>query len=320
MRSIYNQQGKRIRQEVENGLAVNSEYDNKGRETAYIYSDIGRFEKATMPPDAKQWKDCRPVRHTATHTTRLIKSFVRIITADIRCGLNVTRAGAIMKRIRENGFWIEAARDAAGRIVRLTNSSGQSRQYFYDARGALIEFVGADGVIRQFQYDRRGKLINATVAVQNKSLEKLSGQRASFSLNNSWVMKKVNFFASPTTATKAKAATEGDGWQSDTPQGDGIEIEPIIEIGLGGEGCQVCVQRERNNCQSIYESTLANNTLALGGGTVACIGIAVGTVGIGGLVCQAVVSGSVIIANTAAANARDNCLANVDSRCTIPCN
>lgn len=173
-----------------------------------------------------------------------------------------------------------------------------------------------DGVIQQFQYDQRGKLLNVTSARQNTSPKNLSGQRVSFSLNNSWAMKKVDFFASPTTVTKTKAAVVLD-WTTNAGENG---IMPNLETGLRGEGCQVCVQRERNNCQSTYESTLANNTLALGGGTVACIGIAVGTVGIGGLVCQAVVSGSVIIANTAAANARDNCLANVDSRCTIPCN
>ncbi len=90
--------------------------------------------------------------------------------------------------------------------------------------------------------------------------------------------------------------------------------------GGGGETCYQCHQRETRTCQSTYQSSLGNNTMALGGGTGACILAGAAGFIVGGLLCQVVVSGGVAIANNSAANVRDNCLANVASLCQSACN
>lgn len=344
-KSTFNNRGQEIHLQIENGVAVDFEYDGKGHQTAYVYSDIGRFEKTF---DAAGRKTSEKMPSGLVHNYEYNAGNQLVRQTDNRgrsARVERDASGNITKIINSDTDSIQIFRDEAGRIVQLTNSRGQSRRYVYNSRGSLIRFIGADGRDLRFQYSERGEMqsiVNAEtdgLIYQRKGRGNLAKLQQSTSRKNIWRIQKINYISSFTNAAVEQSCAFGDAfdmgaglWAADNwfNWGDSVFavdlsgsscLDPFGSMGGGGgESCSYCKTRERNNCQTEYRTTLSNNTLALGAGTITCIGLAAATLLIGGVLCQVVASGTVVIANENAANVRDNCLANVASKCESKCN
>jgi YD repeat-containing protein len=157
-----NARGQAIRLTGKNGRTVLFEYDASGNETAFTYSDAGRFE-SEFDAAGRRVAERLPSGATIRSEYDARGKLARQSDSGGR-SINITRdaSGAVTELASGSGRWVRATRDGAGRIVTLTNSSGKSRRFAYDARGALTDYVDARGRSRKMRYDRRGRLQSVT--------------------------------------------------------------------------------------------------------------------------------------------------------------
>lgn len=344
VRTIFNRRGKMVHQEVENGLSMNFEYDNKGHETAFVYSDIGRFEKAF---DAAGRKIAEKLPSGLTYNYDYDANNKVIRKSDNRgkgFRTEYDASGALMKLVREEGSWSQIIRDPVGRIVEMRNSRGKSRRYSYNAHGALTEYIGADGRHFQFQYDARGTLQNV-IKAQNASLiyrrdqpENLFGiQKAN--RNGILQIQNINYIASfagskvdlsSANSTDDFCLFGNDGYTFDDPSStmdvnyyvpsqDPFSICNDPFAGMGGfegggfggqETCEQCRTRREGICMSGVGRDIGYGTL-VGVSLIACLAA-------GGLAIACVIVGGIVIALGTAIYAYNNyriCMDEIIEKC-----
>lgn len=224
VKSIFNRRGQEVRLQVENGLELDFEYDEKGRQTAYVYSDIGRFEK-TFDAAGRKTSEKMPSGFTRGYEYDANNQLVGQSNNRGRSGrVERDASGNITKIINSKDEWIQLSRDEAGRIAQVTNSRGQSRRYIYNSRSALTRFIGADGRDLQFQYNERGEMqsvVNAQTArliyQRNRSGSLAKIQRQDAGQKNFWQIQKINFTSAFANSTIDESCAFGDAFYS----GDG---------------------------------------------------------------------------------------------------
>ncbi|MGI8556366.1 MAG: DUF6531 domain-containing protein [Pyrinomonadaceae bacterium] len=345
VRTNFNRDGKIVHQEVENGLSMNFEYDNKGRETAFVYSDIGRFEKAF---DAAGRKIAEKLPSGLTYNYEYNANNKVTRKSDNRGNgfrTEYDASGALTKLVRDNGAWSQIIRDPAGRIVEMRNSRGKSRRYSYNAHGALTEYIGADGRHFQFQYDARGTLQNV-IQAQNAGLIYRRDQPENlFSIqkaggNNIWQMQNISYPASvagskfdlsSANSIDSNCLFGGDGFSFEDPYSTdltfGIDLQSLdpfnscndpfggmggFEVGgFGGQvTCEQCRQKNLDACN--YDAMAKVAELGIIG-----IGIIIGCAWttVGELVCFGVVIVLAVLGGIQIYYTREACIARIDNNC-----
>ncbi|MGI8470575.1 MAG: hypothetical protein ACR2N3_19220, partial [Pyrinomonadaceae bacterium] len=315
VRTNFNRNGKIAHQEVENGLSMNFEYDNKGHETAFVYSDIGRFEKAY---DAAGRKIAEKLPSGLTYNYEYDANNKVTRKSDNRGNgfrTEYDASGALTKLVKNDGSWSQIIRDQAGRIVEMRNSRGKSRRYSYNARGALTEYIGADGRHFQFQYDARGTLQNA-IKAQNASLIYQRDQPKDFfgiqkiNQNSLLQIQNVNYITSfadsKVDSSSINSADDpclfgNDGYSFADPSNT-MDVNYYVpsqdpfsscndpfagmwdfgDLGLGGEQetCEQCRARQRRICDNNYSGCNWDRTLGRAAGGLVVgggAGAAIGT-------------------------------------------
>ncbi len=117
VKSIFNRRGQEVRLQVENGLGLDFEYDEKGRQTAYVYSDIGRFEK-TFDAAGRKTSEKMPSGFTRGYEYDANNQLVGQSNNRGRSGrVERDASGNITKIINSKDEWIQLSRDEAGRIA-----------------------------------------------------------------------------------------------------------------------------------------------------------------------------------------------------------
>ena len=245
VKSTFNRRGQEIHLQIENGTAVDFEYDGKGRQAAEVYSDKGRFEK-TFDAAGRITSKTMPSGFTRNYEYDAGNQLIRQSDNRGRAArVERDASGNLTKIFSSNADWLQISRDEAGRIVQLTNSRGQSRRYVYNSLGALTRFVGADGRDLQFQYNERGEMqsiINAESAklvYERNQSGNLAKIQQKIGQKNFWQFQKINY----TTASTNSAMSEycafgdafymgGDGWMDSW----GADSMFAIDAG-GGGGC-----------------------------------------------------------------------------------
>ena len=148
------------------------EYDARGNQTAFTYSDVGRFETerdaagrsiAEHLPSGLSWFNEYDARG---FLLRQRDTRGRAVT------IERDASGAPIAFIRADGRRMRAVRDAAGRVIEETRFDGSVRRFVYDARGALTEFINERGERRSFEYDRRGCLRSITDTRGRRTVER----------------------------------------------------------------------------------------------------------------------------------------------------
>lgn len=345
VRSTFNRRGQEVRLEVENGLVLDFEYDNKGRKNVYDYSDTGRYEKTF---DAAGRKKSEKLPDGFIHNYEYDANNRLVRQSNNRGGsARVERdASGNLTKITNQNTEVQILRDEAGRIVQLTNSRGQSRRYAYNSRGALTRFIGADGRDLRFQYNERGE-VQSVLNVQNANFIYQRNQSINFakiqqsaSQKDFWQIQKISY-ANTLTNSMGEACAFGDafesgedGWMDSWGSGGGGIIgmseqtdesgesgcyDPFSNMGSGGggpENCQQCLARERKNCNDAYDSNLL---LALGGSLLVGAGCTAITFGVGIAACGALVVGGNVAINEAHKTTLANCRENVASKCETKC-
>lgn len=274
-------------------LALDSEYDEKGRQTAYVYSDIGCFEKTF---DAAGRKTSEKMPSGFAHSFEYDANNQLVGQSDNRgrSGSVERDASGNITKIVNQSTEVQVFRDEAGRIVQIKNSRGQSRRYAYNSRGALTEYIGADGRDLQFQYNERGELQgvidaqNATLIYRRNQLGNLvRTQQQIASWKNFWQMQKFTYASAFTNAAVGDSCAFGDvfdsgagsGWMDSwggsgsifAEQASGVDsscYDPFANMFGGGGGfdssfgsqetCQQCQTRQRRIADSDYNSCLWN--------------------------------------------------------------
>lgn len=218
VRSTFNRRGQEVRLEVENGLVLDFEYDNKGRETAYVYSDTGRFEK-TFDAAGRKKSEKMPSGFTHNYEYDANNQLVHQSDNRGRSGRVERDASGNLTKIINQNTEVQIFRDEAGRIVQLTNSRGQSRRYAYNSRGALTRFIGADGRDLRFQYNERGEM-QSVVNAQNANFIYQRNQPFNFakiqqntSPKNFWQIQKISY-ANTSKNSMGDACAFGDAFES----------------------------------------------------------------------------------------------------------
>lgn len=218
VKSTYNSRGQEIHLQVENGLRLDFEYDEKGRKTADVHSDIGRFEK-TFDAAGRKISEKSP--------SGLIQGYEynadnRLLRQSNNRGLSARgerdASGNLTKIVNSDTDWVQISRDEAGRIVQLTNANGQSRRYAYNSRGSLTRFIGSDGRDLQFQYNERGEMQSA-VNAQNARLIYKRNQRDNFakiqlitSQKNFWQIQTLSYGGAFTKSKMSDCGFFDDGF------------------------------------------------------------------------------------------------------------
>ncbi len=134
------------------------EYDARGNETAFVYSDVGRFEKSY---DAAGRAVTERLPSGLTYRNEYDARGWLAKRSDTRGrSLRVERdaSGVPVAYVRADGKRTSAVRDEAGRVIAVKSFDGKTRRMAYDARGALTDFVDERGRHRKYEYDRRGRL------------------------------------------------------------------------------------------------------------------------------------------------------------------
>lgn len=346
VKSIFNRRGQEIHSKVENGLGLDSEYDEKGRETAYIYSDIGRFEKGF---DAAGRKVSEKLPSGLTYNYEYDANNKVTRKSDNRGNgfrTEYDASGALTKFVKKNGAWSQIIRDEAGRIVEMRNSHGKSRRYAYDERGALTEYFGADGRQFQFQYDSRGTLQNV-IKAQNANLIRRRDQPDNIfgikkaNKNSLLQIKNIGYktsFAGSKVNLSSAGSTEefcmfGDDdfsftdFGTDLVFGIDLQSDPFSSCndpfaGMWGfegggssgqpETCEQCRQRNKTACDDDANSNL-RRVFAVGAAIIlGCV-----WTGPGELVCGLVSILLGIVGGGEVAYAHRACYGRVDNSCPI---
>ncbi len=307
VKSTFNRRGQETHLQVENGLALDSEYDEKGRQIAYVYSDIGRFEN-TFDAAGRKTSEKMPSGLTRGYEYNANNQIVR--ESNNRGGsrrLERDASDNITKIASSDANWVQILRDEAGRISQLRNSRGQSRRYIYNSRGALIRFIGADGRDLQFQYTERGEMQSvfddqsAGLIYQRNQGGNLAQIRQTANQKNFWQVQKINYSSRFANSTINQTCLFGDGWDTggiswgnwdnyfakfvvtencSDPFGGVFGGGGFDSSFGGGETCSQCQTRQRQIVEHDYSSCLWNRgvTYTVGGAVAAGgVGAAAGT-------------------------------------------
>lgn len=137
---------------------ISFEYDANGNQTAYTYSDVGRFEK-TYDAAGRMKAERLPSGLTYTNDYDA-RGWLKTRRDNRGRAVTVERdaSGLPVAYVRADGKRKRAARDEAGRVVEETDFDGKVRRFAYDRRGALTGFVDKRGARHMVEYDRRGRV------------------------------------------------------------------------------------------------------------------------------------------------------------------
>jgi YD repeat-containing protein len=335
-----NARGQAIRLVGKNGRTVSFEYDASGNETAFTYSDAGRFESEF---DAAGHRVTERLPSGVTFRSEYDARGRLARQSDSRGrSINITRdaSGAISELASSSGKWARAERDATGRIVALTNSSGKTRRFAYDARGSLVGYTDArgkhtafgydhrgrlhtinnsDGVSLRYDYDRAGKLL--AVRRANEAKDAAQFLRASFSPFTS--------FGGTLTQGDPSCLFGGDGWFEGDTFNDRFGMgcgDPFGDFGdssgggggilLNPETCGRCKERHKQICEKSWWSQYYLLIGADVAGTAACAAVSVGAL----TPFCALAAGVASIFRVLSLNSEyDSCLLKIPDDCFQPC-
>ncbi|MCA1631068.1 MAG: DUF6531 domain-containing protein [Acidobacteria bacterium] len=307
-----NARGQAIRLVGKNGRTVSFEYDAGGNETAFTYSDAGRFESEF---DAAGHRVTERLPSGAIfHYEYDARGKLRRQSDNRGRSINITRdaSGAVVEMVSSNGSWVRAERDAVGRVVALTNSSGKTRRFAYDARGALTNYTDARGKQRIFDYGHRGRPRRVTDAggvslrYDYDRAGRLVAVRREWQADarvGQFLRASFTPLVSPTMAVMQGdygCLFGGDGWfEGDTFNSDfgmgcddpfGGFGDPFGGMGGGGYvfgspvDCADCKQRHKRICDNDWK---AKYVRLIGVDATATAGCAVILVGVGAPLCAA---------------------------------
>jgi YD repeat-containing protein len=157
-RAVRNGRGQPLSLKAESGREMTFEYDAAGNETAFTYSDVGRFEKS-YDGAGRKISERMPSGRSLGYKYDAHGQIAKVTDNSAR-SLTIERdaSGMIAKIMSDDSTQVQITRDGAGRPTRLDFPDGKSRQYAYDARGALTYYRDARGRQYQMSYNRMGRL------------------------------------------------------------------------------------------------------------------------------------------------------------------
>lgn len=134
------------------------EYDGRGNQAAFTYSDTGRF---SLERDAAG----RITRESYPSGLNIYKEY------DLRGWLakqsdnrgrslraERDQSGAPIAYVRADNKRLSILRDETGRVIAMTDFNGSTRRFTYDARGAITDYTDSRGRRFKYEYDRMGRL------------------------------------------------------------------------------------------------------------------------------------------------------------------
>lgn len=141
---------------------VSFEYDQRGNQTAFAYSDTGRF---SMERDIAGRVVTERLPSGLTTNNEYDARGWLVKRSDNRGrSMSIERdaSGAPTAYVRADGKRMSAVRDDAGRVVAATDFKGATRRFAYDARGGLTDYMNESGKHFKYEYDRLGRLRSVT--------------------------------------------------------------------------------------------------------------------------------------------------------------
>jgi YD repeat-containing protein len=323
------------------GRKVSFEYDTVGNETAFIFSDAGRFEReydAAGRTVAERLPSNLAYAYSYDARGQLMKQSDnkgRAVTMERDAG------GALIGVASADGRWVRATRDGVGRIVALSNSSGKSRRYEYDARGSLTGYTDARGKHRTFTYDRRGRLRGFFDSDgtglrydYDRAGHLLAARRVSGTQTRGAARLMPASYHPPGLNAPGQdefgCPFSNDGWfDGDTFYQDfGVGcIDPFGGFGdLGdsdgnifygtSDGCNFCKARRKAICEAQWWSTYKKSVGADVLATAACALISAGSLA---LVCAAAAGIVAMLQVSAANDDYTACVLSIPDQCTSYC-
>ncbi len=224
------------------------EYDANGNETAYTYSDVGRFEKTY---DAAGFVTSERLPSGRRYTNKFDARGLIVKRSSNRGGVvTVERdASGLPVAFVKNGKRRSAERDEAGRIVEESDYDGAVRRYGYDARGALTRYADSTGRWDEYRYDRRGRLQTITDERGARQVERDARggiRRIAAVVRRAGAVRLVKATYRATTVEDgmpyAPPQFPGGGWDKDIPVWEST-LEPVD--GGGGQCETKAACRER---------------------------------------------------------------------------
>lgn len=300
-RAVRNGRGQPLSLKAESGREMTFEYDAAGNETAFTYSDAGRFEKR-FDGAGRKISERLPWGRSFNYEYDAHGQVARATDNSGRA-LTIERdASGRLKATEADGTRVRITRDEAGRVTRLDASDGKSRQFVYDARGALTYYRDARGRQYSMSYDRSGRLqkVDKSDGVTFHYRYGRNGRVASASREvrgNAPGFVKAGFNLSPPLAawemdpTDCILTDDGFGFYYDPCDPDFSYSDPVLivtaweyaRVGLVPihRPTQDCLSRAYQACDLEHSACMADAAAIATGLLVGCIFVTKGWTRIG---------------------------------------
>ncbi len=320
------------------GTNIRFEYDSRGNEKAKTVSDEGRYETiydVVGRKTAEKFPNGNVIKYRYNAASKVVKISDKR-QKELRAEYD---ASDLLTRVYSRDGWIRVLRDKAGRVIRIENSTGQTREFSYNSSGSLVRFKNARGETVQFYYTPRGKMkrvVKSNGRVIDYRLDQnenaVGSKRYWLNKRGGEVFRNIAFRENRGQDDTIFSCVDlglADDFGSLSSLSTSVETtsypldscgDPFDPFGGGaltssfgsffGEDCDTCIQRQRANCESSRRACLLAATAVAAGLYSACTGT-----GPGFLAGVALVAAAHAAMNAACMERNTICLRNVRSSC-----